>query len=219
MERKFSEACNAKSMTNAPESATGAGKLSDIMKLELIADKGKEEIIEIWLNYHKLKSCISGAMTSAQFDQLYKRGKDYPTFLLPLPREHGYEFIVSQFNGTEIHMTPLIWYQTHKENAPECLTIHHYTELKDIKGIVLMRGEFDDKSMTVQEAQCLANELQLYYATANDDSPRTKLLKKFVEKPDEFKHMDLIAQLETITLTGVNETSSTVKDSSSGLKS
>lgn len=95
-------------------------------------------------------------------------------------------------------MTPLLWYQTHKENAPECLTMVHYTELKDSKGVVLMRGEFDKKSISVQEAQCLANELQLYYST--DDPKRLQLLETFTSKPDAFKHMDLIAQLETIQL-------------------
>lgn len=35
--------------------------------------------------------------------------------------------------------------QVHKENAPECLTIVHYTELAD-KGLILMRGEFDKVS-------------------------------------------------------------------------
>ena len=32
--------------------------------------------------------------------------------------------------------------QAHKENAPECLTMTHYTDLKE-KGLVLMRGEYD----------------------------------------------------------------------------
>ena len=32
--------------------------------------------------------------------------------------------------------------QAHKENAPECLTMTHYTDLSE-KGLVLMRGEYD----------------------------------------------------------------------------
>jgi hypothetical protein len=32
--------------------------------------------------------------------------------------------------------------QTHKENAPECLTMTHYVDLKE-KGLVLMRGEYN----------------------------------------------------------------------------
>jgi ATP synthase F1 complex assembly factor 1 len=172
-------------------------QLNNIMKVDMIKDKTKEEIIEIWKEYHKQKDCICGSMTPEQYDMMFERGKQYPTFLLPLPRENGYEFIMCQFYGSEIHMTPLLWYQTHKENAPECLTMIHYTELRD-KGIILMRGEFDTKLLQVHEAQCLANELQLYYC--NDNEHRLQLLEMFTHNPNEFKHMDLIAQLETISL-------------------
>lgn len=168
------------------------------MKVDMIRDKSKEEIIEIWREYHKQKDCICGTMTAEQYDKMFARGRQYSTFLLPLPRDHGYEFIMCQFYGSEVHMTPLLWYQTHKENAPECLTMTHYTELKDDKDIVLMRGEYDTKLLDVQEAQCLANELQLYYSTDNEH--RLQLLDMFTHRPSEFKHMDLIAQLETISL-------------------
>lgn len=173
-------------------------QLNNIMKVDMIKDKTKEEIIDIWKEYHKQKDCICGTMTPEQYDKMFTRGKQYSTFLLPLPREHGYEFIMCQFHGSEVHMTPLLWYQTHKENAPECLTMIHYTELRDDKGIILMRGEFDTKLLQAYEAQCLANELQLYYC--NDNEQRLQLLETFTSKPNEFKHMDLIAQLETISL-------------------
>lgn len=85
----------------------------------------------------------------------------------------------------------------HAENAPECLTIVHYTEMKD-KDVVLMRGEYDSKVLSAQEAQCLANELQMFYFKGGES--RLKLLEKFNKKPDEFKHMDLIKEVENIQL-------------------
>ena len=48
-----------------------------------------------------------------------------------------------QFLGQEAHFTSLINYQAHKENAPECLNMMHYTELAESKGVVLMVGEYD----------------------------------------------------------------------------
>ncbi|XP_011298072.1 ATP synthase mitochondrial F1 complex assembly factor 1 [Fopius arisanus] len=173
-------------------------RLSDVMKTELLQDKGKDEITDIWLSYHKERDCISGVMTPEIFNAMYERAMKYPTFILPLPRENGYEFILTQFCGTEIHMTPVLWYQTHQENAPECMTIVHYLEFKDSKNLVLMRGQFDTKSINVQEAQCLANQLQLYYSGQDDE--RFHLLKTFNEKPNEFKHMDLISQMESVSL-------------------
>ncbi|OAD56501.1 ATP synthase mitochondrial F1 complex assembly factor 1, partial [Eufriesea mexicana] len=173
-------------------------QLNNIMKVDMIQDKTKDEIINIWKDYHKDKNYICGILTPDQFDKMFENGKHYPTFLLPLPRKQGYEFIVTQFYGLEIHMTPLLWYQAHKENAPECLTMIHYTEFRDNKEIILMRGEYDEKCINGQEAQCLVNELQLYYCANN--AKRLQLLETFTNKPDKFKYMDLVAQLESIQL-------------------
>ena len=37
--------------------------------------------------------------------------------------------------------------KAHKENAPECLGMVHYTELMEDKGIVLMVGEYDKDTL------------------------------------------------------------------------
>lgn len=87
--------------------------------------------------------------------------------------------------------------QVHKENAPECLNMVHYTEFKD-KGIVLMRGEFDSKVLTGKEAQCLANQFQMFYLKT--DASKQALLDIFTAKPESFKHTDLIKELEQIEL-------------------
>lgn len=61
-----------------------------------------------------------------------------------------------------------------------------------------MRGEFDKNVINCQEAQCLANQLQLYYS--QNDAEKTKLLQLFTKDPDQFKHMDLIKQIETLSI-------------------
>lgn len=66
------------------------------------------------------------------------------------------------------------------------------------KGVVLMRGEYDTKVLTAQEAQCLTNELQMFYC--KNDETKEQLLKTFTKNPDEFKHMDLIKEVENIQL-------------------
>ena len=82
---------------------------------------------------------------------LQERFQQFNTFLFPLPRDMGYEFFVVQFLNNEAHFTSLINYQAHKENAPECLNMMHYTELAEDKGIVLMVGEYD-KDVLVRNA-------------------------------------------------------------------
>lgn len=172
-------------------------KLTDIMKLELIADKEAEEISKIWIEYHKTKDVLAATLTTAQYETLTARAKEHPIFLLPLPRSEGFEFFMLQFAANTVHFTPLLAYQVHHENAPECLTLVHYTETQD-KGIVLMRGEYDTKVLTAQEAQCLANELQMFYYKT--DESKSKLLETFTKRPDQFKHMDLIQEVENIQL-------------------
>ncbi len=47
----------------------------------------------------------------------------------------------------------------------------------------------------MQESQFLANEIELYYANPSEE--RLSLLRTFTEKPSEFRHMDLVAQMDS----------------------
>lgn len=59
-----------------------------------------------------------------------------------------------------------------------------------------MRGEYDPKVLTGQEAQCLVNELQMFYY--KNDPDKLELLDTFTNHPAKFKHMDLINVVESI---------------------
>ncbi|KAJ6637982.1 ATP synthase mitochondrial F1 complex assembly factor 1 [Pseudolycoriella hygida] len=196
--RDYSELLNPKPST-APTSMTGETekKLSDIMRVELLQDKSVDEIKHIWLEYHKQKEVLVATIPTAVYETQMKRGKEHPIFIFPLPRSEGFEFFLAQFALNTVHFTPLLCYQVHKENAPECLKMVHYTEFSD-KGLVLMRGEFDTKVINPQEAQCLINQLQLYYS--QDNASKLQLLEKFTKEPANFKHMDVIKELENISL-------------------
>lgn len=194
--RQFSSVLNPKEALKEVSDSNDK-KLSDIFKVELVKDKDAKEIQEIWEEYHKNKEVISATIPKDTYSSLQQQMQQCPTFLFPLPRSQGYEFIMCQSHGHTVHFTPLLAYQVHKENAPECLTIVHYTELAD-KGLILMRGEFDKNVLDGQEAQCLANQFQMYYS--GKDTTKLQLLNTFTKNPDTFKHMDLIAQLENIGL-------------------
>lgn len=199
--RNFSELLSPKpsldGIVSSGEDSDGAPKLSDIVKVEMLENKTADEIRHIWLEYHKTKDVVSAVIDVAQFEKLQQQGKKFPIFIFPLPRDQGYEFIMHQFSGNSVHFTPLLSYQVHKENAPECLNTVHYTDFKD-KGIILMRGEFDSKVISAREAQYLVNQLQMYYC--QDDAGRLALLKTFTYEPAKFKHMDVIKQIEEIKL-------------------
>lgn len=196
-ERNYSELMNPKKAIDT-KSELPNKKLEDIMKLDLLEGKSAEEIKMIWLEYHKHKDSIAAAIPTETFNTLMANAKKYPIFIFPIPRSQGFEFIMFQFAVNSVHFTPLLCYQVHKENAPECLNIVHYTEFKE-QGVVLMRGEYDTKVLTAQEAQCLANQLQLYYT--RNDPKKIELLDVFTKTPEKFKHMDVIKELENLQLT------------------
>lgn len=140
--------------------------------------------------------------------------------MLPLPREHGYEFLFVQYMNNAFHFTPLIAYQAHKENAPECFRLIKYTDLKTSKDLVLMRGEFDKNLMvscnsimqlcsrisirlllilqTTKDAHILSVQINFYYGETSDS--RKNLLESFSRRPGTFQHQDLIEELKKLQL-------------------
>ncbi|XP_048395406.1 ATP synthase mitochondrial F1 complex assembly factor 1 isoform X3 [Stegostoma tigrinum] len=86
------------------------------------------------------------------------------------------------------------------ENSPSQLIIYHYPDLQKKKGIVLLTAEIDTTFLNVQEAQCLANEAQLFYAT--DCEQIFNLVETFNHKPSDFKHMSVIAEIEQCGIGG-----------------
>ena len=172
--------------------------LNDILKLEKLHDKNKEEIGHIWKEYFKSKQSISAVIPKDIYERIYSRAQECPTFIYPLVKEQGYEFILAQFQDNQCFFTSLLSYQAHGENAPWQMNLTHYTELKDDKGIVLMLGEIDQEKLNILEAQCLAQQLQMFYATSDEE--RFNLVYMFNKDPDKFKYMDVIKEVEASRL-------------------
>ncbi|KAL7396715.1 hypothetical protein ABVT39_010621 [Epinephelus coioides] len=168
--------------------------LDSILNLDLIKDKTGEEIAELWMKYYSTKDTISAVIPAQIYEVILTRSKSNPMFLYALPQKEGYEFFVGQWSGHELHFTSLINVQTLGENAPSQLILYHYPDLKEEKGVVLMTAELDPKFITVHQAQCLANEVQLFYGTQRQETYR--LVETFNHHPADFKHMSVIAELE-----------------------
>lgn len=104
--------------------------------------------------------------------------------------------------------------QTFKENAPECMTVEYYTDLcnsdepklavdiedSNTEPIVLMRATYDGKLLSAAEAACLVNQLRIFYGVDSRDAEKERLLKYFNEGHAEFKHSDVIALVETLSI-------------------
>ncbi|TDH08911.1 hypothetical protein EPR50_G00103030 [Perca flavescens] len=172
--------------------------LDSILNLEMIADKTCEEIAELWMKYYSTKDTISAVIPTQMYEVILSRSKSCPMFLYALPQREGYEFFLGQWSGHELHFTSLINVQMLGENAPSQLILYHYPDLKDEKGVVLMTAELDPKFITVHQAQCLANQVQMFYGTQRQETYR--LVETFNHHPADFKHMSVIAELEQSSL-------------------
>lgn len=187
-------------LENRGKQADGSGgftkdkTLGSMLNLNMIQDKSGEEIGEIWMTYHVTKDTVSAVIPDQIFEVIFNRAKLCPMFLYALPQKEGYEFFMGQWAGHQLHFTSLINIQTMGEHAPSQLILYHYADLQKDKGVVLMTAERDPKFITVHQAQCLANQVQLFYGTKRQETFR--LVETFNHKPADFKHMSVIAELE-----------------------
>ncbi|KAJ3190316.1 hypothetical protein HDU85_000611 [Gaertneriomyces sp. JEL0708] len=174
-------------------------KLGDIVDLGKLKLETPDRIKNIWNEYHSTRNCLSGAMGRNFYTQLVERSRQFPLFIVPLPRNEGYEFFLLQFSGDQVYFTPLLEYKTHRENARPHLVITHYPDLAEEKDVVLMVGELGDperKFLTLQEAQNLVYQMQLFYVTGPPE--KTDLVEIFHKNPAQFDYNQLINALETL---------------------
>ncbi|XP_077526224.1 ATP synthase mitochondrial F1 complex assembly factor 1 [Haemaphysalis longicornis] len=158
--------------------------------------KTTSELADAWKSLHAERDAVCAVIPSSVYDTIRERARDYPVFLYPLPRNGGYEFVLSQFVGDQCHMTPLANYQRHGSEAPACLALSYWTQLaaREEGAVVLMSGEYDAKVIGPAEAQCLVNQLQLYYG--KNELKKKLLLWNFNREPRSFNHEALIREFE-----------------------
>ena len=170
-------------------------KLERLLSVDSLYNKTTEEILILWKEKLKDQSAVTAILPAYIWETMSSRFLEHKIFLLPLPRNNGYEYFVVQFEGKEAHFTTLCNYQRHGENSPECFNLVHYTELLADKGIVLVAGEYDKNVITYEEASCLSVQILLYYGV-NSEPKKLAHLERFTYNTDDFSHLDLIAELE-----------------------
>ena len=117
-------------------------------------------------------------------------------FVYLMPKESGYETVYAEFQGQVCLLTPLLEYKTHQDFARTMLTMTHFTELIDGKEIVLMRGEYDGNRISPQEAQYLANQVQIYYIGSEE---KYQHVVRFNHEPEKFDFGQLVKEMETLS--------------------
>ncbi|KAF7202887.1 ATP synthase mitochondrial F1 complex assembly factor 1 [Nothobranchius furzeri] len=201
MEEEFEKRDKMAAGDEASGGFTKNKTLGSILNMEMIKDKTGEEIAELWTRYYSAKDTISAVIPSHTYEVIFSRSQTCPMFLYALPQKDGYEFFVGQWSRHELHFTSLINVQTLGETAPSQLILYHYPDLKE-RGVVLMTAEMDPKFITIHQAQCLANQVQLFYGAQRQETYR--LVETFNYHPADFRHMSVIAELEQSGLGGAD---------------
>lgn len=116
--RDYTELLKPKQRLDGTSGEIPYKKLSDIMKVDLLADKSTDEIRKIWMEYHKDKDVLVATIETSTYELLSQRAKEHPLFIFPLPRSQGYEFILLQFAHNTVHFTPLLCYQVSRRPDP-----------------------------------------------------------------------------------------------------
>ena len=196
--QNFHQKMDSKKATAPTGRSSLPTSLGDILKLDQLADKTGEEIGKIWTEYYKNKGVLSAVIPGKIYSRIYSRSQSCPAFIYPLVKDHGYEFILGQFIKNECFFTSLLNYQAHEENAPWQIKLTHFTELQDDKDIVLMHGEADENTLSILEAQCITQQLQMFYATSDEE--RFNMVHTFNKAPDKFSYMDVIREIEASRL-------------------
>lgn len=76
------------------------------------------------------------------------------------------------------------------------MSLIYFDDIIETKKVVLEMAEIDLQHLKLEEAKLLIHQMKLYYLNAKENDEKYALLTCFCKKPNEFKHMNLIKQLE-----------------------
>lgn len=147
-------------------------------------------------------------LARSEYDALAAPWRTYPVFIVPLPRDDGFEYFLLQIEAdssheeVSLHFTPLALYHKYGPESPEVLSVSYFgpSELpkSSAQNLVLVLGEFDKTMLGPHEARCLLNAVSVFYNS--NDSTRLNLVRKFNESPGDFDHNDLIREINCLSL-------------------
>jgi len=165
---------------------SGLGK---VLKVEELQDKDKDEIEQIWLEFHKNLPYISAVVPPKFWEDLDQTSTKYPSFVFPIPRDQGFETFYMQRQDNHFLWTSLESFKKYGPAASPLLNVAFFDELKESKRIVLMRGEVPNQALLhLDQARYLTNQLTLFYTTPE----RFKLVKTFHKRPEQFSFDELL---------------------------
>ncbi|CAB08757.1 Protein atp11, mitochondrial [Schizosaccharomyces pombe] len=180
--------------------------LNRYIDVEKIKELPTSTIEKLWRARNIGDDILSACIPKEIYEKMLSRARMYPYFVLPLPRgDKGIESHFLQWNfpnKNEAHLlvTSLLEYKLKGSYAAPHTIMLHFADLLNLKGITLMRCQFEPKKLSANDVQLLVLAIQKFY-NASENTPlgkeRLALLAAFSKGADfdlhkVATHMDML---------------------------
>lgn len=172
-------------------SFAGAKKLEDVIKLDLIQDKSKAEVSDIWLTYHEDKERVHGDILSGKDGlSILDRAEKKNFFISPIFREDGYFMLLSQFQApSHFLLAYLEDYKMDPNRAQPLLSCSVFNDLAESHDLSLVRCDVINQGIEEGEGLKVMAQLLDSYRLKED----YRHVEMFNDKPAEFDVDDYMA--------------------------
>lgn len=175
-------------------SFAGPRTLDEIIKKDLIEEKNKAEISDIWMTYHEDKEHVHGAILKGEEGRMIlERADKMKFFIQPIFRgETGFFMLLSQFQEpSHFLLAYLEDYKMDPNRAQPLMTFSVFNDLAESHDLSLVRCDVINKGIEDDEGlKVMKNMIDAY--TINADYSR---VEAFNVKPESFDFDDFIAYM------------------------
>ncbi|CAD8165486.1 unnamed protein product [Paramecium pentaurelia] len=163
-------------------------KLREIVKMSLFERESKDQVISLWMEYHKEKQHnVAYIVSKDEYEILKRNTKESPLFLLPIKRKGGHFQLIGQSQTNSILFTFLEEYKKSGSFSTPYFILTIFEELLASKQLALIRGDIMDYKIDKDEATFLTNQFLKFYMTP-------ELYEKYIytlnHKQHEFNYDD-----------------------------
>lgn len=170
--------------------------LNDIVHVDALLNESPKSIKKAWLRFHQKHDSIASVLETASYDKLLERTQESPMFVFPLPvKEKGFRSVFFEARGNVQQYTDLESYKRLGPSAPSLLVCVFYPDLRDSKGLVLMRGRLDVQQLSPTDAAFLANQTAIWYF---DDDRYKQHVWTFNNDPKKFDFDKVVDHMQRL---------------------
>ncbi|KAL9609824.1 MAG: hypothetical protein Q9167_005429 [Letrouitia subvulpina] len=196
---------SAPQQASSKTQSAGLKTLSSYLDITKTVDLPQQEIEYIWrLRHASNSSTLCATIPASSYNAIESTARRFPQFILPLPRPstgaeiHFLQWAFPSPETATVLFTHLAEYKLRGEYSQPHTTVTWHTELKDAKGLVLMRGEVvGGRGVSVEEGKWLVMCLQRFYGGGGGEI-RRGLVESFGRGDENFKVEDLVEEAEKI---------------------